>query len=64
VSSNVTFTSGEPGGTRMDLILAIKEIAYALETGLDDGDTDRQYLAEQTLKDLRYVEDQTVAFGR
>lgn len=62
--SNVTFTSGEPGGTRMDIILAIKEITYALEVGLNSETADRQYLAEQALKDLRYVEDQTVAFPR
>jgi hypothetical protein len=62
--SNVQFTSGEPGGTRMDLILAIQEVVYALETGLANEHADRQLLAEHAHTDLQQVLDQTISFGR
>jgi hypothetical protein len=61
---NVAFTSDEMGGTRMDLILALKEVTYALETGLNNENTDRQYLAEDVLRALNDILDQTVSVAQ
>lgn len=61
---NVAFTSGEMGGTRMDLILAIKEVTYALETGLGNEHTDRHALGEDVLRALNDILDQTVAVAQ
>jgi hypothetical protein len=61
---NVAFTSGEMGGSRMDLILALKEVTYALDIGLNNGDTDRQYLAEDVLRALNDILDQTVSVAQ